>query len=197
MPSPASSAKRSGVKKTSTPIFSNILRPSYFLHWWSWGSYIDVSWWRRLVYRLMMPKALLRFPVSIYLSTLFGSIHSCSARKTSNNLFTSPPSQPSLLFQNCPDVCREIIIPFCFFHWWFWSLEHSIQETSSSLRFLDKVLVSGTIQQQSTDHGGCSPFSVASDIQEGLGSFGRKIRLLCVVCPRPFGILPLLPLNQY
>ena len=46
------------------------------------------------MYRLMMPKALLRFPVSIYLSTLFGSIHPPCSRKTSNNLFTSPPNLP-------------------------------------------------------------------------------------------------------
>jgi hypothetical protein len=53
-------------------------------------------------------------------------------------------------------------------------LLHSSQETSTnSLRFLE-VFVSGIIQKQSTDHGGCSPFSVASDIQEGAGLIGEK-----------------------
>jgi hypothetical protein len=50
---------------------------------------------------------------------------------------------------------------------------HTNQETSNSLKFLD-VLVSDTIQQQSTDHGRCSSFSVASDIQEGSGIIGEK-----------------------
>jgi hypothetical protein len=76
----------------------------------------------------MMLKALLPFPVGTYLSTLFGSIYSCS-RKTSRSNY--------------------------------------------SLRFLE-VLVSGTIKHQSTDHGGCSTFSVASDIQEGTGIIGEK-----------------------
>ena len=91
MPSSASSAKHVGVKKTSTPIFLTC-STHWLLHWWSRGSYIDDIRWRRLVYRLMMLKALLPFPVGTYLSTLFGSIYSCS-RKTSrsNYPFTSPP----------------------------------------------------------------------------------------------------------
>jgi hypothetical protein len=151
----------------------------------SGGAGLYIYWWCQ--------KHCFIFPVGIYLSTLIGSIHPCS-RKTSNNPFTSPPNL-SFLVHNCPSVCRELLVPFCFFHW-FQCLWYSSQETSNSLRFLE-VLVSGTIQQQSTDHVGCSPFSVASDIQEGLGSLGRKIRLLCVVWSRLFGIPPLLPLNQY
>ena len=94
MPSSArSSAKQVhvGVKKTSTPIFLTC-STHWLLHWWSRGSYTDDIRWRRLVYRLMMLKALLPFPVGTYLSTLFGSIYSCS-RKTSrsNYPFTSPP----------------------------------------------------------------------------------------------------------
>jgi hypothetical protein len=42
-----------------------------------------------------------------------------------------------------------------------------------ALRFLE-VSFSGTIKQQSTDHGGCSTFSVASDIQKRSGIIGEK-----------------------
>ena len=84
IPSSARSAKKAhvSVKKTSTPIFLTC-STHWLLHWWSRGSYTDDIRWRRLVYRLMMLKALLPFPVGTYLSTLFGSIYSCS-RKTSD-----------------------------------------------------------------------------------------------------------------
>ncbi len=102
MPSSArSSAKQVhvGVKKTSTPIFLTCRSTHWVLHWWSQGSYTDDIRWRRLVYRLMMLKALLPFPVGIYLSTLFGSIHSCSRKETRSNYpFTSPPKNIHLSF---------------------------------------------------------------------------------------------------
>jgi hypothetical protein len=61
------------------------------------------------------------------------------------------------------------------------------KQATRSLRFLEVLVLSGTIQQQSTDHGGCSTFSVASDIQKGNGSLGRKISRILCFCPRPFG----------
>ena len=93
MPSSArSSAKQVhvGVKKTSSPIFLTC-STHRILHWWSQGSYTEDIRWRRIVYRLIMPKAMLPFPLGIYLSTLFGSIHSCSRKETRSNYpFTSP-----------------------------------------------------------------------------------------------------------
>ncbi len=50
-------------------------------------------------------------------------------------------------------------------------------------------------KQQSTDHGGCSPFSVASDIQEGSGE--NLVGFSVFALARLAAILPLLPLNQY
>ena len=175
MPSSASSAKHVGIKKTSTPIFLTC-STHWLLHWWSRGSYTDDIRWRRLVYRVMMLKALLPFPVlARYLFVNIGWVNLFlfpQDQQKQLSLYFFSSQEPSFLFHNCPDVCRAFLVPFWFFHW-FRSLLHSSQETSNSLRFLE-VLVSGTIKQQSTDHGGCSTFSVASDIQERTGIIGKQ-----------------------
>ena len=124
MPSSASSAKHVGVKKTLTPIILTC-SAHRILHWWSRGSYIDARW-RRLVYRLMMPNALLPFLVCTYLSTLFGSIHSCSRKNSSNYPFTSPPKTLHFSF-TIVLILPLVLIPLAFksskkqaSHWVFW-----------------------------------------------------------------------------